>query len=167
MTDLLGCEKGECTASRCGDLSGYYTRQLTMKVGTLELRVPKDCDGRLCRYDFSHTTNSNMVAELDGALRAFVVRRLDDSPFPYVLLEARYEKVREGGAVRTCAAQLAIGIDTVRRRHLRALELADRESENTWTTFLSGLKARGLKRVAYVASCLRLIRAVVVETHGQ
>ena len=63
------------------------------------------------------------------------------------MLDARYEKVREAGAVRTRAVQIAVGIDTVGRRHLLAVELADRESENTWTTFLSGLKARGLKGV--------------------
>ena len=191
MTDLLGCEKGERSASRRGYRSGHYTRQLTMKVGTLELRVPQDRDGRfstrvferyrrsekalvstlaemyvngistrkvaklaerLCGHDFSHTTISNMVAELDEALQAFAARRLDDTPFPYVMLDARYEKVREAGAVRTRAVQIAVGIDTVGRRHLLAVELADRESENTWTTFLSGLKARGLKGVAYVAS---------------
>ena len=93
-----------------------------------------------------------MVAELDEALQAFAARRLDDTPAPYVMLDARYEKVREAGAVRTRAVQIAVGIDTVGRRHLLAVELADRESENTWTTFLSGLKARGLKGVDYVAS---------------
>lgn len=191
MTDVLGVAKGERSASRRGYRSGYYTRQLTMKVGTIELRVPQDRDGRfstrvferyrrsekalvstlaemyvngistrnvaklaerLCGHDFSHTTISNMVAELDDALQAFAARRLDDTKFPYVMLDARYEKVREAGAVRTRAVQIAIGIDTVGRRHLLAVELADRESENTWTTFLSGLKARGLTGVEYVAS---------------
>ena len=93
-----------------------------------------------------------MVAELDEALQAFASRRLDDTKYPYVMLDARYEKVREAGAVRTRAVQIAVGIDPVGRRHLLAVELADRESENTWTTFLSGLKARGLKGVEYVAS---------------
>lgn len=191
MTDLLGCEKGERSSARRGYRSGHYTRQLTMKVGTIELRVPQDRDGRfstrvferyrrsekalmstlaemyvqgvstrkvrklaesLCGHDFSHTTISNMVAELDEALQAFASRRLDDTAFPYVMLDARYEKVREAGAVRSRAVQIAVGIDPAGRRHLLAVELADRESENTWTTFLSGLKERGLKGVEYVAS---------------
>ena len=170
MTDLLGCEKGERSASRRGYRSGHYTRQLTMKVGTLELRVPQDRDGRFStrvfeRYrrsekalvstlaemyvngnsadicpsakspssrnacvdtTFSHTTISNTVAELDEALQAFAARRLDDTQFPYVMLDAHYEKVREAGAVRTRAVQIAVGIDTVGRRHLLAVELADR-----------------------------------------
>ena len=125
MTELLGCEKGERSTSRRGYRSGHYTRQLTMKVGTLELRVPQDRDGRfstqvferyrraekalvsilaemyvsgtstrkvgklaedLCGHAFSHTTISNMVAELDEALQAFASRRLDDTKYPYVLL---------------------------------------------------------------------------------
>ena len=47
MTELLGCEKGERSTSRRGYRSGHYTRQLTMKVGTLELRVPQDRDWAL------------------------------------------------------------------------------------------------------------------------
>ena len=121
MTDLLGCEKGERSTTRRGYRSGHYTRQLTMKVGTIELRVPQDRDGRfstrvferyrrsekalmstlaemyvqgvstrkvtklaesLCGHDFSHTTISHMVAELDEALQAFASRRLDDTAFP-------------------------------------------------------------------------------------
>ncbi|MCY4127820.1 MAG: transposase [Gammaproteobacteria bacterium] len=137
MTDLLGCEKGERSASRRGYRSGYYTRQLTMKVGTIELRVPQDRDGRfstrvferyrrsekalmstlardvctrrlrrhtvcrkvsklaegLCGHDFSHTTISNKVAELDEAIQASASGRLDDTALPYVMLDARYEKV--------------------------------------------------------------------------
>ena len=45
---------------------------------------------RLCGDDFSHTTISNMVAQLDEAMQAFESRRLDDSRFPNVLLDARY-----------------------------------------------------------------------------
>lgn len=191
MTELLGCEKGERSTSRRGYRSGHDTQQQTMKVGTLELRLPQDRDGHfstrvferyrrtekalvsilaemyvngtstrkvgklaedLCGHAYSHTSISNMVAELDEALLAFASRRLDDTSNPYALLDARYEKVREAGAVRTRAVQIAVGIDEVGRRHLLAVELADRESENTWTTFLSGLKARGLKGVEYVAS---------------
>ncbi len=46
MTDLLGAEKGERSTARRGYRSGHYTRQLHMNVGTVELRVPHDRDGR-------------------------------------------------------------------------------------------------------------------------
>ena len=46
MTELRGVEKGERSTARRGDRSGHYTRRLRMKVGTVELRVPQDRDGR-------------------------------------------------------------------------------------------------------------------------
>ena len=46
MTMTLGAEKGERTDGRLGYRSGYYGRALTTRVGTLELRVPQDRDGR-------------------------------------------------------------------------------------------------------------------------
>ena len=49
MTDALGAEKGHRTAARLGYRSGYYSRTLVTRVGTLELRVPQDRDGRLGR----------------------------------------------------------------------------------------------------------------------
>ena len=45
MTAALGAEKGERTR-RLGYRSGSYTRALITRVGTLELRVPQDRDGR-------------------------------------------------------------------------------------------------------------------------
>jgi transposase-like protein len=46
MTAALGAEKGEGTAGRLGYRSGYYPRALITRVGTLELRVPQDRQGR-------------------------------------------------------------------------------------------------------------------------
>ena len=186
MTDLLGVEKGERSAARRGYRSGHYTRQLHMNVGTVELRVPQNRDGRfstqvferyrrsekalmstlaemyvqsvstrqvtklaesLCQHAFSYGTISKLVATLDDDLQAFATRALDDTCFPYLILDARYEKVREQGAV-----PIAIVIDTAGKRHLLTVELTDRETVTSWTTFLTGLKARGLRRVEYVVS---------------
>ena len=46
MTVALGAEKGERSEGRLGYRSGYYSRTLVTRVGTLELRVPQDRDGR-------------------------------------------------------------------------------------------------------------------------
>ena len=59
--------------------------------------------------------------------------------------DARYEKVREEGSVRSRAVQITIGIDGAGRRQVLAAEVADRESEGSWTAFLSRLKERGLR----------------------
>jgi len=106
----------------------------------------------LCGHGFSHGTISTLVAKLDADLKAFATRSLDDMRFPYLMLDARYEKVREDGAVRTRAVQIAIGIDPDGKRHILAVELADKESTSSWTTFLTGLKDRDLHGVEYVVS---------------
>ncbi len=92
-----------------------------------------------------------MVSKLDASLKAFAERRLEEA-YPYVLLDARYEKVREEGSVRSRAVQIAIGIDGEGRRQVLAVEVANRESEGSWTEFLSHLKGRGLRGVEYVVS---------------
>ena len=46
MSEALGAAKGERTGERLGYRSGYYGRSLITRVGTLELRVPQDRQGR-------------------------------------------------------------------------------------------------------------------------
>ena len=46
MTETIGAAKGERTEARLAYRSGYYSRSLITRVGTLELRVPQDRDGR-------------------------------------------------------------------------------------------------------------------------
>jgi transposase-like protein len=46
MTETIGTAKGERTETRLAYRSGYYSRSLITRVGTLELRVPQDRDGR-------------------------------------------------------------------------------------------------------------------------
>ena len=118
--------------------------------GVSTRKVSRLAEG-LCGHGFSPTTISNLVSELDASLKAFGERRLEES-FLYVLLDARYEKVREAGSVRSRAVQIALGIDREGRRHVLSVELSNRESESSWTEFLSHLKARGLRGVEYVVS---------------
>ena len=99
----------------------------------------------LCGHEFSPATISAMVSKLAASLKAFAERRLEEA-YPYVLLDARYEKVRSR------AVQIAIGIDGEGRRQVLAAEVANRESEGAWTEFLSHLKERGLRGVEYVVS---------------
>jgi transposase-like protein len=50
----------------------------------------------LCGHSFSASSISGINKSLDAGLRAFAERRLSE-PFPYLILDARYEKVREAG----------------------------------------------------------------------
>ena len=111
--------------------------------GVSTRRVSRLAEG-LCGHEFSPATISAMVSKLDASLKAFAERELEE-PYPYVLLDARYEKVREEGSVRSRAVQIALGIDGEDRRQVLAAEVANRESEGSWTEFLSHLKERGLR----------------------
>jgi putative transposase len=88
---------------------------------------------------------------LDEALTAFAERRLEE-PSPSLILEARYEKVREEGVIRSRAVLIAIGIHEGGRREVRGVDLAPRESQSSWKDFLVRLKDRGLHGVEFVVS---------------
>jgi hypothetical protein len=50
--------------------------------------------------------------------------------FPYLILDARYERVREAGVITSQAVLIAIWIDWDGRRQVLAVELANRESRS-------------------------------------
>jgi putative transposase len=72
--------------------------------------------------------------------------------FPNLIVDARYERVREAGVIVSHAVLIAIGIDWDGRRQILGVELANRESRSSWSEFLRGLKARGLNGVELVVS---------------
>ena len=75
MTAALGAEKSERTSGRLGYRSGYYTRALITRVGTLELRVPQDRDGRFSTQVFERYQRSEKA--LVGALAEMYVQGVD------------------------------------------------------------------------------------------
>src|ERR1700693_3484949 len=80
---------------------------------------------------------------LDASLAQFAGRPLAEA-FPYLIVDARYERVREAGVIASQAVLIAIGIDWDGRRQVLAVALAHRESRSSWRDFLLKLKARGL-----------------------
>ena len=78
-------------------------------------------------------------------MTAFSERRLSD-PFPYLILDARYERVREGGVIVSQAVLIAVAVDWEGRRQILAVDLANRESRSSWRDFLLGLQAARLVR---------------------
>ena len=188
MTDAVGALPGQRSEGRLGYRAGYYTRGLVTRIGKLELRVPRDREGRfstelferyqrsekalvsalaemyvqgvstrkvkviteeLCGHSFSASTISQINKGLDATLRRFAERPLEES-YPYLVLDARYEKVRLDGVIRAQAVLIAIGINWEGRRNVLGVELAQRESASSWKDFLAGLKTRGLAGVELV-----------------
>ena len=105
----------------------------------------------LCGHEFSASSISAITAQLDGQLRQFAERPLEEE-FPYLILDARYEKVRAQGVVGSRAVLVALGVDWEGRRQVLAVEVAPKESTHQWKEFLLRLKERGLQGVYFVAS---------------
>jgi len=53
----------------------------------------------MCQGEVSAMTVSRVASELDEKLSAFRARRLDGESWPYLMIDARYEKVRVDGRV--------------------------------------------------------------------
>ena len=122
-----------------------------MYVQGVSTRKVKEITEELCGHEFSAATISRMTAQLDEELERFAKRPLEEE-YPYLVLDARYEKVRQDGVISSQAVQVAIGINQEGRRCVLAVELANRESASSWKEFLLGVKQRGLRGVICVIS---------------
>jgi putative transposase len=122
-----------------------------MYVQGVSTRKVKAITEELCGHEFSASTISRMNQQLDEELEKFAGRRLEEA-YPYLILDARYEKVREDGVIRSQAVLIAIGVDWEGRRNVLAVELANRESLSSWKEFCLRLKERGLNGVDLVIS---------------
>jgi transposase-like protein len=122
-----------------------------MYVQGVSTRKVKAITEELCGHEFSASTISRINQTLDEELEKFSQRRLEEA-YPYLILDARYEKVREDGAIRSRAVLVAIGINWEGRRCVLAVDLANRESQSSWRDFLVALRKRGLREVECVVS---------------
>jgi putative transposase len=122
-----------------------------MYVQGVSTRKVKAITEELCGHAISASAISAINKRLDESLEAFAARPLAE-PFAYLILDARYEKVREGGVVMSQAVLIAIGIDWDGRRQILAVEMANRESRSSWKDFLLGLRRRGLNGVEFVVA---------------
>ena len=120
-----------------------------MYIQGVSTRKVKAVTEELCGHAFSASTVSSLNKKLDAELERFSSRQLEVES-PYLILDARYEKVRIDGVIRSQAVLVAIGINWEGRREVLGVELANRESLNRWKEFLEGLRHRGLKGVELV-----------------
>ena len=115
-----------------------------MYIQGVSTRKVKAISEELCGHSFSASAISEINKKLDEELGRFARRQLDGE-YPYVILDARYEKVRENGVIRSRAVLVAIGIEWEGRRQVLGVEMANRESATSWKDFLLGLKGRSFR----------------------
>jgi transposase-like protein len=105
---------------------------------------------QLCGFAVSSSQVSRATAELDKHFNQWRGRTLGQMAYRQV--DARYEKVREGGLVIDQALLQAIGIDHEGRRHILGLSVSRSEAEVHWREFLQSLVKRGLSGVQLTTS---------------
>jgi putative transposase len=127
----------------CGEMyfQGVSTRNVQQVLETM-------CDG----VELSAMTVSRVAAEIDEKLNAFRSRRLQEHVYPYLQVDARYEKVRVDGRVVSQAVLVVMGYTEQGRREILDWRLADSESEASWSELFRDLKDRGLSGVKLLVS---------------
>src|SRR5512132_2610132 len=117
---------------------GVSTRRVDQLVESLGLRVSRSEVSRIC-------------AGLDEQVQAFRTRPLEGR-YPYLFLDAKVEKVRDGGRVVNKALVIAHGVHETGRRGILSIDVGEAETEAFWTEFLRGLVKRGLVGVQLAIS---------------
>jgi len=122
---------------------------------------------QMCAGEISSATVSRIASELDEKLSDFRRRSLKATEYPYLHIDARYEKVRVDSRVVSQAVLVAVGFTSDGRREVLDWRIADSESQETWGQLFRELKDRGLKGVKLVVSdAHRGIRSAL-ERHFQ
>jgi putative transposase len=109
---------------------GVSTRRVDQLVESLGLRISK-------------SEVSRIAGLLDEQVTAFRQRRLEGR-YPYVFVDAKIEKVRDGGRVARKCVVVAHAVHETGRREIIGLDVGEAETEAFWTEFLRSLVARGL-----------------------
>ena len=104
---------------------GVSTRRVDQLVESLGLRISRSEVSRVC-------------AALDEHVEAFRTRPLEGR-YPYLFLDAKMEKVRDGGRVVNKALVVAHGVHETGRREILSIDVGEAETEAFWTAFLRGL----------------------------
>jgi putative transposase len=124
-----------------------------MYVEGVSTRKVKEVTEALCGTGFSESTISSLAGSLDVELAAWRSRALEAEAYPYLFVDARYEKVRVEHRI---VSQGVLVVSAVREpdglREIVAVEVADTESEATYQELFRRLKRRGLGGIELVVS---------------
>lgn len=189
-TEQLKAAKYERSDERTDSRNGTRERQLTTRVGKINLVVPRHRDvpfkslifdnykrsegalvttmaemvvagvstrkvakvvETLCGTSYSKSMVSEVCKELDEAVHTFRNRPLN-KPYPFVIVDATYFKVRQNHRIVSKALMVAYATNSEGCKEVIGFDLFDNESNNTWFMFIESLKRRGLHGVRMITS---------------
>ena len=105
----------------------------------------------LCGFEISRSQVSNLAGELDKKLKGWRERKLNKE-YPYLIVDARYERIREARGVISKAVMIVVGVSCDGYREILSIDIGDSENESDWGQIFKRLKDRGLCGVTYVVS---------------
>ncbi len=121
-----------------------------MYVEGVSTRKVTEITQELCGLEITSSQVSRAAKLLDEEVDAWRNRPLGE--YRYLVLDARYEKVRHGGSVVDCAVLMALGVGIDEKRTILGVSAALSEAEVHWRSFLESLKDRGLHGLAMITS---------------
>lgn len=121
-----------------------------MYVQGVSTRKVTDVMEQLCGLQVSSTQVSRAAKLLDEELTAWRKRKIGETR--YLILDARYEKIRHGGSVMGCAVLIAVGVNAEGRRAVLGVSVSLSEAEVHWRDFLASLQDRSLHGVQLIVS---------------
>jgi len=120
-------------------LQGVSTRKVSKIVETL------------CGTTVSKSQVSELSKRLDKQLETWRNRQITDN-YPYLIIDARYEKIRTERGVISQAVMIVVGVSDCGHRSVLSVEMGNSENESAWSDVFKKLKARGLQGLKYVVS---------------
>ena len=119
-------------------------------------------------FEVSPQAVSNAAIQIDEAINIWRERPLEGVNYPYLIVDARYEKVRQNKRVVSQAVLIVTGVSEEGRREVLGYYIGDSESEDTWGEAFGDLKKRGLNGVELVVSDAHkgLVKAVSKHFQG-
>jgi putative transposase len=147
------------------DTEGFYPKSLekglrserALKLALAEMYVQgvstrrvKEITRQLCGLEVSSSDVSRATKLLDEQLQAWRTRSIGE--VPYLILDARYEKVRHGGSNRDCSVLIAVGVREDGKRTILGVSVSLSEAEVHWREFIESLQERGMHGVRAVTS---------------
>ena len=139
---------------------------LQMYVEGVSTRKVSAITEALCGLEVSKSQVSTLTQKLDAEVAEWRTRPLTEA-YPYLIFDARYEKVRQGGSVVSQGVLVAIGISAAGYREVLGCWVAESESEASWGAVFAELKQRGLSGVSYVVSDNHAGMVRAIERHFQ
>ncbi|MFC1551328.1 IS256 family transposase [Candidatus Latescibacterota bacterium] len=140
---------------------------IEMYVQGVSTRKVKKITEELCGLEISKSQVSELSKGIDKEVQQWRMRPLTKR-YPYLVVDARYERIRRDGSIIPQGVLIVVGIDAEGYREVLGVWCADSESESSWSAVFRELKERGLDGVSYVVSDdhTGLTKAIAREFQG-